>query len=72
MSTHFASLSAGKRACDFIESNSIPANVRVVAGPHVFSDAIVAIDDWRLEIGDCRSKNRAETYTRLGTECPSE
>ena len=25
----------------------------------------------RLEIGDCRSKNAAETYTRLGTGAPA-
>jgi hypothetical protein len=30
----------------------------------------VAIDDWRLEIGDCRSKNAAETDTRLGHRVP--
>ena len=27
-------------------------------------------DDWRLEIGDCRSKNAAETYTRPGHRVP--
>ena len=38
--THFAILSFGRRASDLMESNSMPANVRVVAGPQVFSGAM--------------------------------
>ena len=33
-------LSRGKRASERMESNSIPANDKVVAGPHVFSGAM--------------------------------
>ena len=38
--THFAILSFGRRASDLMESNSMPANVRVVAGPQVCSGAM--------------------------------
>lgn len=40
VSTHFAIFSGGKQASYLMESNSIPANVRVVDGPTVLSGAI--------------------------------